>query len=161
MKVRGPNRGARSGGPIRHAARTGALSRHVESGLTAMQPSRERSTASTVFRVEAIGGRPGRATTTVFSAASFRAISIVEPHRTVVMLDGELDRSATAVFRPALVAARAHGRAVDIDCAGLVFIDASGIREVLAAVQEDPCICLVNVPRRIERLFVLIGELPR
>src|SRR4051812_39688951 len=75
------------------------------------------------FRVHALAGGPGHATATVFFNGWFRATCIVQPHRTLLMLDGEFDLDSVNAFAPALAAARAHCRAIDIDCSGITFID--------------------------------------
>ena len=78
-----------------------------------------------------------------------------------IPLDGELDLGNAAEVGEELQAAvaRVNGGVVCIDCAGLEFIDSSGLAMLLridATLQQDGrSLRLVRVPKPLQRVFTL------
>jgi anti-anti-sigma factor len=64
--------------------------------------------------------------------------------------DAEVDLLAAAISRP--------GTTVDIDCAGLTFIDSSGVHMLQhVAKRSGKSVQLVNVDRSCRRVFEILG----
>jgi anti-anti-sigma factor len=82
-----------------------------------------------------------------------------EQDRHVVTLSGELDVAAATWFDEHVAPAHSRGlraRRTVVDCAGVTFIDAAGLRLVLRLL-EPPHSRLANVPEAVARLFRLVG----
>ena len=91
------------------------------------------------------------------SEAPLTITCVAESTRIVVMLYGELDIAGTPTFIATMTEAEQYRLPIDIDCAALTFIDASGIGSIVRATRADPRTHLVNVPRRVADLFEVVG----
>ena len=76
-------------------------------------------------------------------------------------LAGELDLARAGQLHDAVAAARASCATLEIDLSGLVFIDSSGLRALMAvhnaAADEGFTYTLIEGPPSVHRTFVLTG----
>ncbi len=80
----------------------------------------------------------------------------------VLILDGEFDLAAVPALHEQLEAARgAADRGVVLDCAGVTFVDSSGLRELLRARTtfgaDGKALVLASLQPAVVRLFELTG----
>src|SRR4051794_9327187 len=87
---------------------------------------------------------------------AFTITCAAEMDRRTVLLAGELDLAAARSLEESCHALVADGPPVVIDCSGLTFIDCSGIRAILRAL-DSPDIRLANVPAHMSRLLRITG----
>jgi anti-sigma B factor antagonist len=81
--------------------------------------------------------------------------------RTRVQLRGELDIATAEAVAQQLAVLRERHESVLLDLVGLTFIDASGVRLVLAAVEDSRrdgwALAVTHGSRQVRRVFVLLG----
>ena len=81
--------------------------------------------------------------------------------RTRVQLRGELDIATAEAVAKRLTVLRERHESVLLDLDGLTFIDASGVRLVLAAVEDSRRdgweFAVTHGSRQVRRVFVLLG----
>ena len=81
--------------------------------------------------------------------------------RTRVRVGGELDSATAEAVAKRLAVLRERHESVLLDFDGLTFIDASGVRLVLAAVEDSRrdgwAFAVTHGSRQVRRVFVLLG----
>jgi len=95
---------------------------------------------------------------------------LVDGQRYTLVLAGELDIASAVTLHGAVARARANGAAISaltLDLSGLIFIDSTGLAEIILTGQlcdrDGYAFALVPGPRAVQRLFELtglIGALP-
>jgi anti-anti-sigma factor len=94
-------------------------------------------------------------------AGDFNVETVHEPEAVRLVLTGELDISGAEQLDRAVQDACAMGSHVEIDLAGLGFIDSSGLRALLvlhkAAATSEFTYSLIPGPPEVHRTFVLTG----
>ena len=88
---------------------------------------------------------------------------VSDPHRACVTVAGEVDASNSDRLRRAIVAAAIdHNAEVEVDLAGVTFMDSTGFRAMAtaAAVLETSGLALVvcNVPRNVRRILEIVDS---
>jgi anti-sigma B factor antagonist len=92
--------------------------------------------------------------------SGFDAVVDIRPNAMVVMLSGELDMSSAPILEEALARAEADAPpALLIDLRGLRFIDSSGLRVLLRALERASTagrkLTLVRGPIEVQRVFTI------
>jgi anti-anti-sigma factor len=89
---------------------------------------------------------------------------VVDGKRCTLALAGELDIASAVTLHGAVVRARAAGAAISaltLDLSGLIFIDSTGLAEIILTGQlcdrDGYEFALVPGPRAVQRLFELTG----
>ncbi len=85
-------------------------------------------------------------------------IVIPEPDRNVMVLTGELDRVAEPRLRALHRLWSLDPRPIVLDCTGVTFMDAGGLRFLLDALDQRPQDRLTNVPSIVARLLRTVGR---
>jgi anti-sigma B factor antagonist len=85
------------------------------------------------------------------------------PGRATVAVTGEVDASNANRLRLAILAAASkHGAPLEVDLAGVTFMDSTGLRAIAdAALALEPArsgLVLCNVPRHVRRILEITGS---
>jgi anti-anti-sigma factor len=83
----------------------------------------------------------------------------VAPDRGTVVVVGEVDVSNAVGLRVAIIdAAREHEGRLQLDLAGITFIDSAGLMAIAdASVALRSALVLCNVPRQVRRILAITG----
>jgi anti-anti-sigma factor len=89
---------------------------------------------------------------------------LVDGQRYTLVLAGELDIASAVTLHGAVARARANGAAISaltLDLSGLIFIDSTGLAEIILTGQlcdrDGYAFALVPGPRAVQRLFEVTG----
>ena len=88
--------------------------------------------------------------------------AVVDPGRAAVAVTGEVDASnAEDLCLAILAAAMVHGSPLEVDLAGVTFMDSTGLRAITDAAHaleaSGSALVLSNMPRQVRRIMQISG----